>query len=485
MKTGNEPFYGREAELRELEDLWEKPGASLVVCRGRRRIGKSTLVERFAMRGKCRFIKIEGKMPEPGQRNQDQLDEFCRSLAAQSAVPRATVSDWGSAFALLDRALSGSRKTVVLLDEISWMGRHDPGFPGDLKIAWDNLFRKHRRLVLVLCGSVSAWIADNVLNNTGFVGRVSRDIVLRELPLRDCVKFWGPKADRVSTRDIVDVLSVTGGVPKYLEEVNPSLSADENLRRLCFRPSGPLVRDFRQIFHDVFGENASAKRDVLRALADGAKSSEELAAAVGTGRGGHLARNLDELELAGFVARDSGLNPATARRARQGRYRLSDNYTRFYLRYVEPRLPEIEGGRYAFASLESLPGWETTLGLQFENLVLNHAMELVPFLNLEGVPILSAAPFRKKGTKLGDGVQIDLLLQTRKAVFVVEVKRRREFGEEIEAEVARKVERLPVPRGRSVRTALVYEGRLAPVVRGNAWFDALVPFEKLLGRDGS
>ena len=109
----------------------------------------------------------------------------------------------------------------------------------------------------------------------------------------------------------------------------------------------------------------------------------------------------------------------------------------------------------------------------------------ISFLNLEGVPILSAAPFRKKGTKLGDGVQIDLLLQTRKAVFVVEVKRRREFGEEIEAEVARKVERLPVPRGRSVRTALVYEGRLAPVVRGNAWFDALVPFEKLLGRDGS
>lgn len=485
MKAGNEPFYGREAELRELEDLWEKPGASLVVCRGRRRIGKSTLVERFAMRGKCRFLKIEGKMPEPGQRNQDQLDEFCRSLAAQSAVPRATVSDWGSAFALLDRALSGSRRTVVLLDEISWMGRHDPGFPGDLKIAWDNLFRKHRRLVLVLCGSVSAWFADNILNNTGFVGRISRDLVLRELPLRDCVKFWGAKADRVSTRDIVDVLSVTGGVPKYLEEVNPSLSADENLRRLCFRPSGPLVRDFRQIFHDVFGENASAKREILRALADGAKSSEELAGAVGTARGGHLARNLDELELAGFVARDSGLNPATARRARQDRYRLSDNYTRFYLRYVEPRLPEIEGGRYAFASLESLPGWETTLGLQFENLVLNHAMELVPFLNLEGVPILSAAPFRKKGRKRGDGVQIDLLLQTRKAVFVVEVKRRREFGEEIEAEVAHKVERLPVPRGRSVRTALVYEGRLAPVVRGNAWFDALVPFEKLLGRNGS
>jgi hypothetical protein len=482
MQKRRDAFFGREAELQELEELWRKPGASLVVCRGRRRIGKSTLVERFAQRGSCRFLKFEGKMPEPGQRNQDQLDEFCRALSAQTSLPRATVADWGSAFALLDKALGGNRKTVVLLDEISWMGRHDPGFPGDLKIAWDNLWRKHPRLVLVLCGSVSAWIAENILANTGFVGRISRDIVLKELPLRDCLAFWGARAKRTATRDIVDVLSVTGGVPKYLEEIDPSLPADENIKRLCFRPSGPLVREFRQIFHDVFGVNASAKREILRALADGAKSASEIAAATGTERGGHVGRNLEELELAGFVARDSGLNPATGSRARQDRYRLSDNYTRFFLRFIEPRLPEIEGGRYAFASLPSLPGWETVLGLQFENLVLGHVAELLPFLRLEGVPILSAAPFRTKGGRRGEGVQIDLLLQTRKAVFVVEAKRRGEIGEEVEEEVARKVERLPVPRGKSVRTALVYEGHLAPVVEGNAWFDALVPFDLLLGR---
>ena len=79
--------------------------------------------------------------------------------------------------------------------------------------------------------------------------------------------------------------------------------------------------------------------------------------------------------------------------------------------------------------------------------------------------------------------RIDLLLQTRKVAFVVEVKRQREIGEEVEEEVVRKVARLPIPRDRSVRTALVYKGRLAPVVRGNAWFDAIVPFAKLLGRD--
>lgn len=92
-------------------------------------------------------------------------------------------------------------------------------------------------------------------------------------------------------------------------------------------------------------------------------------------------------------------------------------------------------------------------------------MSLVPFLFLGGVPILSAAPLRLPGTKSESGCQIDLLLQTRRSVCVVEVKRRREIGEEVEAEVARKVTRLHVAHGMSVRTALVYDGHLAPVVR--------------------
>lgn len=169
-----------------------------------------------------------------------------------------------------------------------------------------------------------------------------------------------------------------------------------------------------QIFSEVFGANAGAKRDIMRVLKNGACSAQELASALGTQRGGHIARNLEELELAGFVGRDSGLNPETGSRARQGRYRLADNYTRFYLNFIEPHLPEIEADHFAFASLDTLPGWDSTLGLQFENLIENHASELLPYLNLSGIPIL--------------------------------------------------------------------EGRLAPVVKENAWSDAIVPVDRLLGR---
>ncbi len=95
------------------------------------------------------------------------------------------------------------------------------------------------------------------------------------------------------------------------------------------------------------------------------------------------------------------------------------------------------------------------------------------------VPILSASPFRKTSSRNG-GCQIDLLLQTRKSVYVVEIKRKAEIGEEVEREVMEKVARLSIPRGISVRTALVYEGRLLPIVKANAYFDALVDISSLI-----
>ena len=476
-------FFGRNGQLEELADLWEKDAASLVSCQGRRRIGKSRLVEEFALRSGARFLAIAGLPPQPEMDNGDQLKAFGRQLAEQTGRPDETPSNWTRAFRMLDERLDNRRKTVVLLDEISWLGGYDPNFPGELKNAWDMLFRKRRKHVFVICGSVSSWISENILNNTGFAGRISLKIVLPELPLKDCVRFWGKTADRLATREIFDVLSVTGGVPKYLEEIKPPRSAEENIARLCFRPSGTLFRDFDQIFADVFGARAATKRAILHALAAGPRTGQELAAALQVGRNGHLSSHLDELELAGFVAKDSGLNPETGRAARQDRYRLRDNYTRFYLRYIEPRTAEIKAGLVQAAPLETLPGWDAVLGLQFENLVLNQVTELLPLVGLGGLPVLSAAPWRTRGKGKGAGVQIDLLVQTRKSVCVVEIKRRRRICEEVEAEVARKVRALHVRPGVSVRTALVYEGELAPVVRGNGYFDAIVPASRLLGLD--
>ena len=364
-------FLGREKELESLKRLLDKQVSSLVACRGRRRIGKSTLFREFAKREKLGFISIEGLGPRKGQTNADQLKNFGVRLSEQTRGRLVIPQTWSEAFDLLARRIPKRGRQLVLLDEISWMGKHDPDFAGYLKNGWDDALKHHDNLILVVCGSVSSWVKRNLLDSATFGGRFSRDLVLKELPLRQCAEFWRDRREDLASRELLDVLSVTGGVPRYLEEVDPSLSAAENIRLMCFTSDGPLFKDFSAMFSEVFGETSVMKGDVLRTLADGAKTLNEIAQSLGVERGGSLGGVLDELSEAGFVAKDTVLNPRTWMKSRISYYRLCDNYARFYLKFIEPHVDAIRGGRFEFETLAELPGWQTVMGLQFENLVLN------------------------------------------------------------------------------------------------------------------
>ena len=190
-------FYGREDLIDRLTALFGKRTSSLVTCRGRRRIGKSTLIEKFAQQADARFIKIEGLKPRKGLSNADELANFAAQLAAQTGCEETPPSNWLNAFIRLDKELEDSRRMVVLLDEVSWMAHYDNTFSGTLKIAWDNYFKKHPKLVFVVCGSVSTWIRDNIIEDGSFYGRRSLDLIVPELPLCECVKFWGKAATRI------------------------------------------------------------------------------------------------------------------------------------------------------------------------------------------------------------------------------------------------------------------------------------------------
>ena len=472
-------FIGREEELLLLESLWEKRTASLITCRGRRRVGKSTLIEEFAARTATHFIPIEGLPPRKGMTDVLQRKNFIARLGEWAGETISEVSSWPLVFAALDARIPDEGRTVVLLDEISWMGGYDPDFPGYLKAAWDKKLKKHDNLVLVLCGSVSAWIADNILDNTGFVGRATLDLEVRELSLANSVKMLGPGADRLSTTEKLDLLSVVGGVPRYLEEIRPALSVEENIRRLCFIRQGLLFREFEDTFSVVFGSTVVNRRRILEALVEGRKTASEIAALDGKTPNGSLIRALQELCLAGFVERERGLNLQTAKPQKIDRYRIKDNYIRFYLRFIAPQAAAIEHGTFRFASLDQLDGWGATLGRQFENLVLNHVTDLFPLLGIDHALVLSAAPYVQNRTARGEGCEIDLLIQTRRAAIVVEIKRQAQIKPSVMDEVSEKIRRLKVPARQSVRTALVYDGELSPQIPAERYFDFLVPASKL------
>ena len=474
-------FVGREEQLAQLKALWRKPVASLVTCRGRRRIGKSTLIEEFARRNRVRFIKLEGVEPQPGVNNETQLTAFARQLAEQTGCEDLPLDNWFKAFARLAKVLNPREKTVLLIDEISWMGKYDVAFPGELKYAWDNRFSKCPKLIMVLCGSVSSWIDKKILKSKGFVGRPSLNLLVPELTMRESAAFWHRGGCRASSTEIVDILSVVGGVPKYLENIDPTMSADENVRRLCFTPGALLVDEFDEIFNDALDVNLGLKKRILMALREGQKSPTEVAETLALENNGHLSAYLEELETAGFVAKDTGLNPCTGVRSNTVRYRISDNYTRFYLKFIEPNRELIRKGSFTFVSLTQLPGWDAMLGLQFECLVYNNLREIVRRIGLDQTLILSAAPYVQNPTTRSAGCQIDLLIQTRRMFYVVEVKRRESIGEWVVAEVEDRLSKLKVLRTVSVVPVLVYDGNLSKRVLADGYFGHTISAREMLG----
>lgn len=371
---------------------------------------------------------------------------------------------------------------IVTLYEISWIGSKDPDFLGQLKNAWDLWLSKNSKLVFILCGSVSSWIERNILSSTGFVGRISLDLKLGELPLSDAVEFWGGCTQRIAPYELLKLLAVTGGVPRYLEEILPHLSAEDNVRALCFDRRGLLYREFDQIFSDLFSSRASLYADILRTLASQSATLQDIANAIGKVPSSTVAGYLEDLSQAGLVTQDPTWNLRTMRPSSLKKYRLSDNYVRFYLRYIFPQRERIEKGLFDFGSLAELVGWDTVMGLQFENLVMNNANALFDALSIKASDIVLFGPFFQRKTARTRGCQIDLLIQARyRTLFLCELKFSSDkVGMDAVQAMQSKMERLSIPRGWSVRLALVHVNGVSAQVMQSDALDHVVDFSLLL-----
>lgn len=483
VKGGNtvDGFYGRSPELEELRDLYHKKVASLVVVNGRRRIGKSRLIEEFAKAET--FYSFSGLVPTESTTVQSQLDEFARQLSQQTGLPEVTVNDWSKLFLLLaEKAKQG--RVIILFDEISWMGSKDPDFLGKLKNAWDLSFKKNPKLILILCGSVSAWIEKNIIASTGFLGRPSLYIRLGELTLSECNQFWGKRGEHIAAHEKFKLLSVTGGVPRYLELIDPKVSAEENIKKLCFTKSSPLAKEFENIFTDIFSKRHLTYRNIVEQLVKGPLNANDIAKNSGQTRTGTFDGYLNDLVLSGFIARDFTWDLGSEKISKLSRFRLKDNYVRFYLKYIMPNQAKIEKDQFRESSLTVFPGWDTIMGLQFENLVLNNYKAIIKSLNILPQDIVFDNPYFQRATTRTAGCQIDYLIQTRfDTVYICEIKfSRSPIKIEIVQELQKKLEALKTPKHISRRSVLIHVNGVSDSVIESQFFSNIIDFSQFLNQ---
>lgn len=472
-------FIGRDAEMARLNGLLAKNSASLIVVRGRRRIGKSRLLAEFGK--EMRSFFFSGIVPTRQTTAQSQRDEFARQLE-RVKLPNVKPDDWGNLFWNLSKHTKKGR-VLIVFDEISWMGGKDPDFLGKLKNTWDMYFSKNPYLILVLCGSISSWIEENILSSTGFVGRITIDLVLEELALNVCNAFWHPKGKRITSYEKFKLLSVTGGVPLYLEQIRSDLPAEQNIRNLCFTRGGLLVREFDEIFSDLFSRSNQSHKEIVTSLADGPKDLVQICKELEKSQGGRYSRHLDDLIKAGFVQRDFTWSLENGKESKFSRYRLSDNYLRFYLKYIAPNRSKIERGTFPNSTLTSLPVWESVMGLQFENLVTHNRKLLWGMMGVTPEEVTMDGPFFQNSTTRQLGCQIDYMVQTRfNNLYVCEIKFSKNLiSTKVIKDMEEKRTRLKVPRFCSIRPILIHVNGVEENVLDENYFDKVIDFGQLLG----
>lgn len=472
-------FIGRQKELEKLHLLWRKKTASLVVIKGRRRIGKSRLVEEFSKNHT--LYAFSGVVPAEKTTLKDQLNEFGWQLGKAFGVLPILGDDWNDLFLQLARRTQKGR-VIILLDEITWMGSKDPNFLGKLKNAWDLEFKKNPELILILCGSVSAWIEDNILSKTGFAGRISLNLTVDELSLSQCNQFWIGVGNHITAYEKFKILSITGGIPKYLEEIHPGLSAQENIKNLCFDRSGLLFNEFEQIFSAIFSKRHKIYKRIVESIAEKKYEGKDIYSLLNIEKSGVMSEYLDELIKSGFIRRDYTWNLKTGKVSKFSHYRISDNYLRFYLKYISPNKEKIERDSFLNQSLILLPAWESIMGLQFENLVLNNREKIIELLGIQSNDITYDNPFFQKKTLRQEGCQIDYLIQTRfDVLYVCEIKfSKYPIKLDIIKEMQKKISRLKTPPHLSRLPVLIHVNGVEEAIRESRYFSNIIDFTQLL-----
>lgn len=475
-------FIGRKRELQGLKSLLAKKSASLVVIRGRRRIGKSRLVDEFAK--EMLYYVFTGLPPDKETTATSQREEFVRQLGENLGLQGLKADDWGDLFTMLARSLPNKR-VIVMLDEITWMGSKDSNFLGKLKIAWDLHFSKLPNLILIFCGSVSSWIEKKIINSTGFFGRISHKIHLKELSLIECNQLLGKIGFKGSNQEKFTVLSLTGGVPWYIEQISPNLSSTENIRRLCFTPDGLFVDEFKNIFLDLFGRRSKNYSKIVEFLANGPAENHTIAENIHYANSGKLSEYLEDLVLAGYLSKENTWSLKTGKESRVKLYRIRDNFLRFYLKYMAPNLNKIERDSFKNVSLFSTPSWEAIIGLQFENLILNNRDLILRELGIRPEEVINDNPYLQKKSSKRKGCQIDYLVQTRFGnLFVFEVKfSRNPISLNVIQEMETKLKALQIPRGTALLPVLIHVNGVSQEVEESGFFSRIIDFSSLLTED--
>ena len=331
----DEPFIGRERELGVLREFAGTGKAELFVLYGRRRVGKTELLQQLG-RGRRAVYFLAAQV-----RDKDNLTAFKGVLQEALSDPlleNVDFQDWSSALGYAaERA--GDERLIVVLDEFPYLCEGNKGLPSLVQRFWDQR-GKRSSLMLVLCGSQVSFMEREVLaERSPLFGRRTGQRRLEPLRPAETLAFF----PRWSMGDRVLTYGLLGGMPAYLRRFDDTVSPSENLLREVLRPEGYLFDEVQFLLKNEL-QSPTTYNSILAAVARGADRVGDIALAVGVDST-TANKYLHVLRELRFVEREIPLTDPDPLRSRRGRYRIADRFLTFHFRHLQPNLSLIEAGR--------------------------------------------------------------------------------------------------------------------------------------------
>lgn len=407
-------MIGRIKEQKILEKLYESNKSELVAVYGRRRVGKTYLIDEvFKNRITFRHAGLSPSKDNVQGALKAQLEHFYNSLKIYGLESSEKPKTWLDAFYMLEMLLqkkdNGSRQ-LVFLDELPWLDTPRSDFVMAFEGFW-NTWGCHRdNLMVIICGSANSWIKNELINNHGgLYGRVTREIKLRQFNLRECEEFYKKNNIPFSRYDIVQSYMVFGGIPYYMNYMNGELSFAQNVDEAFFAKDAPLKIEYDRLFDSVFKRPETIKEIVeFLYTKNMGYTREEIVAKLKYSDGGNLSKCLNALLTSEFVIKYIPYGMSN----KKPYYKLTDPFCLFYLHFVKNKATN--NSKY-WSQNTSSPEVVIWRGFAFENVCFNHIEQIKNALGISGV-ITEESVWTKKPDD-EEGMQIDLIISRKDNVI--------------------------------------------------------------------
>jgi uncharacterized protein len=419
MGLGMLQFIGREQELADLDATLKRVRASIggrtpgecIQMRGRRRIGKSSLVEEFLLRTRVPAIFFTAER----RSSDEELISFWQAVREETwpgaeFAAGVTPTDWSGAFRALASAVPADELTVIVLDEMPYLVERVDAFEGILQRAWDrDLSRKP--VLLILIGSDLAMMEALNSYDRPFHQR-GREMVIGPLTPAAIADMLN-----LSPADAFDAALVTGGLPLICAEWSRGASVWKFLKQATANPLSALMVSAERTLAAEFPSAAQAY-DVLRAIGSGERTFTNIARAAGGLAHSSLTRALDILIRKRIVAADV---PLSTHASKDRRYRIADPYLRFWLSFIEPSRAVIERRRADIALQRIRQGWTSWRGRAIEPLLRESLARTLPLETLPDATVIGSYWTRTNDVEI-DIVGADREPIARQLVFLGSIK---------------------------------------------------------------